>query len=340
MTARDEGDAGPPRIGPVPGGADRPSWSVMIPTYNASGYLEEALRSVLDQDPGPGAMQIAVVDDRSPNGEAERVVARLAPGRVEFLRNAANLGLAGNWNACLALARGRWVHLLHQDDLVLPGFYDRMGAATRAEPAPGAAFCQHAFIDGRGLWTSISALERRDPGVLDGWVEALASYQRIQCPAIVVSRAAYEDVGGFDPGLKFALDWEMWMRISARYPVWFEPTVLACYRQHASSETARLKRGGDDLVDVRRAIEVVRRYVPPAGRGAVGRGMLAELGGGLLADATALFAAGDRRGGLAKLREAVLCDRSLRFSGRRASYAKWAAKLWLRDVLAGRPGRA
>ena len=43
----------PPRIAPVPQGEGRPFWSVMIPTYNCDALLEQALRSVLDQDPGP-----------------------------------------------------------------------------------------------------------------------------------------------------------------------------------------------------------------------------------------------------------------------------------------------
>ncbi|MFX0196931.1 MAG: glycosyltransferase, partial [Candidatus Hodarchaeota archaeon] len=49
-----------PRVGPVPEGIHRPFWSVMIPTYNCKHYLEEAFNSVLEQDPGPDEMQIAV----------------------------------------------------------------------------------------------------------------------------------------------------------------------------------------------------------------------------------------------------------------------------------------
>src|SRR4051812_23537649 len=88
-----------PRICPVPEGIDRPFWSVMIPAYEPTDLLEQALRSVLDQDPGPDRMQIAVVDDGSPSHRAEEIARRLMPGRVEFHRNELNLGLAGNWNA-------------------------------------------------------------------------------------------------------------------------------------------------------------------------------------------------------------------------------------------------
>src|SRR2546423_1107808 len=54
----------PPLISDADGSRARPFWSVMIPTYNArADYLEETLRSVLRQDPGPEQMQIEVLDD-------------------------------------------------------------------------------------------------------------------------------------------------------------------------------------------------------------------------------------------------------------------------------------
>jgi glycosyltransferase involved in cell wall biosynthesis len=123
---------------------DRPFWSVMIPTYNASGLLKKILRSVLDQDPGPGQMQIAVVDDCSPSGVAAQIVDRVAPGRVEFHRQPSNVGLAANWNGCIERARGHWIHLLHQDDVVLARFYERLGRAGRECPDAGAAFCRQS----------------------------------------------------------------------------------------------------------------------------------------------------------------------------------------------------
>src|SRR6476660_2949045 len=60
-----------------------PFWSVMIPTYNArADYLEETLRSVLQQDPGPDQMQIEVIDDASSNGAPTEFVRKLAGKRV------------------------------------------------------------------------------------------------------------------------------------------------------------------------------------------------------------------------------------------------------------------
>lgn len=318
-----------PTLAAVPKETKRPRWSVMIPCYNASELLEETLRSVLGQDPGPEVMQIALVDDCSPRWEFARDLAeRLAPGRIEFHRNECNLRLAGNWNRGLELARGHLVHLLHQDDLVLPGFYEVLGRRFDAPEAPAAAFTQHVTIDGQGRWEKLSSLERRTPGVLpEDWGVGLSLYPRIQCPSIAVRRSVYEELGGFDPDLKYALDWEMWLRIATRMPVWFEPTVLACYRLHPDNETARLRASGDDQADIRKAIAVMRQYVPEANRDAVGSGMWLILRDGLLDESVHLMRAGEVRGGLGKLHAAMRCDPGLRFSRLRLSYYWWAAKL-------------
>ncbi len=241
----------------------------MIPAYNSTKLLESTLRSVLEQDPGPDRMQIAVVDDASPSPEAGRIVADVAPGRVEYHRGATNVGLAANWNACIDLSRGRWVHILHQDDLILPGFYERLGRADAARPDLVAAFCRYSWIDGDGRTLRVSDVESDTPGVLEGWAARIAVEQRIQCPSIAVKRATYEQVGGFRPDLRFTLDWEMWARVAFAGPVWYEPEMLACWRQHDAGETGRLARSRSILPEIARGIDAIAALAPEAERPAL-----------------------------------------------------------------------
>jgi glycosyltransferase involved in cell wall biosynthesis len=301
----------------------------MIPAYNPTALLEQTLRAVLDQDEGPERMQVAVVDDASPGVDVAALVRDIAGDRVEFYRNATNLGLAGNWNRCIELACGRWVHLLHQDDLILPGFYERMGKADAARPEVGAAFCRHHFIRDEGQIHRTMDPERDEPGVLDGWLERMAEGQPIQSPAMVVRRAAYEALGGFRTDLCYALDWEMWVRIAAAYPIWYEPEILACYRLHEANESARLKRSGMILDDIRRAMALVRELVPEPMRARVGKGLLAWQRDENLSMASRLMRAGDRRAGMVHLRRACECDPALRRSATARGFRRWALKLWL-----------
>src|SRR5262249_51540781 len=194
-------------IRPLLRDATRPFWSVMIPTYNApANYLEETLKSVLQQDPGPAQMQIEVVDDSSPDGAPVELVRRVAGDRVAVHREPANNGLAGIWNRCIERARGEWVHILHQDDIVMPGFYDHLYRGISCNPHLGMAFCRFAIVDANGHWTELGPLESSTPGVLDGWLERVATGCRVQCPAVVVRRATYERLGGFTPELICFLD--------------------------------------------------------------------------------------------------------------------------------------
>jgi glycosyltransferase involved in cell wall biosynthesis len=253
-----------PALAPVPAGQDRPLWSVMIPTYNCAGYLRETLAGVLAQDPGPAAMQIEVVDDCSTFDDPEAVVAELGQGRVEFFRRPRSGGHIQNFETCLQRSRGRLVHLLHGDDVIRPGFYHSLAAAFTSHPDLGAAFCRHDYIDETGRRLGESPPERSDSGLLDGWLERIAVNQRIQTPAIVVRRDVYETLGTFDRRLRWVEDWEMWTRIAAHYPTWYEVRSLAAYRLHASSNSTRLARTGENVRDVRRAIAIINRYLPRA----------------------------------------------------------------------------
>lgn len=232
-----------PIIEPISNEVDRPLWSVMIPTYNGTEYLEQTLRSVLEQDPGSALMQIEVVDDCSTQDDPEELVRKIGQGKVSFYRQPKNLGLIGNWNDCIRRARGHWVHILHQDDVVKFGFYRRLQTAIEKEPTIGAAFCRYFYME-RGCERALSPLERETPGIIANWIERIAVTQRIECPSIIVKREVYEELGGYCQEAYYAADWEMWKRIAAHYSVWYEPELLACYRLHSSSESSRLVKSG------------------------------------------------------------------------------------------------
>jgi glycosyltransferase involved in cell wall biosynthesis len=254
----------PPQIASQPGMESRPFWSVMIPTYNRTAYLERTLRSVLCQDPGLEEMQIEVVDDASTMDDPESLVHQICGDRVSFVRQPRNVGGVANWNTCIERSLGKWVHILHSDDVVFPGFYARLKGALEAREDIGAAFCRHAGIDENDRWLWTSALETPVAGVLDGFIEKIGVSQRINCPSIVVRRAVYEALGGFRPELSFTPDWEMWIRIAAHYPIWYEPATLAGFRFHSGSWTAANVKSGLTIIDSQRCIEIVRPHLPPA----------------------------------------------------------------------------
>lgn len=254
-----------PIIGPVQPGdpAPRPFWSVMIPTYNGDPHLADTIESVLEQDPGPESMQIEVIDDRSTWGDPETLTSRVGGDRVAFFRQPENLGHSGNFNTCIRRARGQVVHILHDDDLVRPGFYRRLETPLRENPALGAAFTRSIYSDAEGHWKSFSPIERSDAGVVDDWLFKIASGNRTTTPAVVVRRSTYEVLGGFDQTVVTGgEDWEMWVRIACRFPVWFDPEPLAVYRVRRTGSLTGSAHGSDRLWrDMLRFTDIVGSYL-------------------------------------------------------------------------------
>jgi glycosyltransferase involved in cell wall biosynthesis len=310
----------------------------MFPTYNCSDLLERALRSVLEQDPGPERMQIAVVDDCSTTRRHEEIVRSIAPDRVELYRQPIHRGLGGNWNTCVAQSRGRWVHILHQDDLVLPGFYDRLARAGE-RPDVGAAFCHHWIVDDGGRKLIVMPLERPTAGVLEDLLEKITQEQHIHCPSIVIRRDVYERLGGFREDLCYTLDWEMWVRIAAAYPVWYEPELLAHYRLHDANETHRLTLRGLTVPDMLKSIRIVSRRLPPAYQGRVGRLMLTEIRDRSLRSASEALQRNDLRSGMVHLAHAIRLDPSVILQGPTFNLSKWAIKIGLLKFLSRLRGR-
>lgn len=282
----------------------------MVPTFNCASYLSATLASVLAQDPGPEAMQIEVIDDASDRDDPEAVVNEIACGRVGFFRQPRNLGLIRNFTTSLQRARGEIVHLLHGDDLVLPGFYAALEKGFAADAEIGAAFCRWTLIDETGRNTDTAKPEQDYAGRLPDALARLASEQRIVTPAIAVRRSVWETLGGFDPRLRCSEDWEMWVRIAAHFPIWYDPAPLAAYRVRANSNTGRNFRMAEELRYTAMAIDIFRPLLPPERAGAITTAARLAYARSALSNAQLFASQGDRAAMLAHLTAAVRLSRA------------------------------
>jgi glycosyltransferase involved in cell wall biosynthesis len=284
----------------------------MIPTYNCAGYLKQTLASVLAQDPGPEGMQIEVVDDCSTQDDPFKVVEELAGNRVGVYRQPENVGHVRNFNTCLQRSRGDLIHLLHGDDQVRPGFYETMQRPFLEHPDIGAAFCRDIRIDEKGHWQNLSPLLQSENGILQNWLEIIAAGQRLQAPAMVVRRDVYERLGGFDARIAhYGEDWEMWVRIAAHYPVWYEVAPLALYRIHLGSLSGQTVCTGENGRDLRTVIAINRAYLPESRASELTYQAEKNFALACLRRGHRLLSAGNTQAAFAQMREAVKTNRSL-----------------------------
>jgi glycosyltransferase involved in cell wall biosynthesis len=121
------------------------SVSVIIPTYNGTRFLPQAVESALGQTRPP--QEVIVIDD----GSTEDTAAALAPfhGRVTYVRQP-NRGVAAARNHGIRIATGRYICLLDHDDVCAPDRLEKQVGALHSEPSAIACFCGHWTFNDRG----------------------------------------------------------------------------------------------------------------------------------------------------------------------------------------------
>ena len=218
----------------------RPRVSVALPVYRGARFLEASLRSVFAQTFRD--FDVTVVDDGSTDDSvniATRVARECGTGiAVQVVRNETRLGLVGNWNRCLDFCTGAYSLLFHQDDVLEPDMLRRSVEAFESHPNAGFVYSGYRCMDeeGRDLppW-AISPFA----GITDGipFIKAMLRENFICCPAVVVPRTVYEQVGRYDRRFAFSPDFEMWLRIASHYDVVCQPEIGVRYRLHTSQAT-------------------------------------------------------------------------------------------------------
>lgn len=243
----------------------RPGVQVALTVYRRLDYLAISLASVLAQEDAD--LEIEVVQDGEVGEEAasgcRRLVQELGQGRVALRQLEQRLGQPEIFNDCLRRSRREWVHLLHDDDRVESGFYQHLRAAAALQPEAAMVFCRHRYIDEHGQQLRLSPLEGETAGELRDWLERIAVFCRIQAPSVLVQRRAYVALGGYRTQAGSVFDWDMWKRVAAAFPVCYEPRVLACFRQHGASLSARYLENGRQLSDSARSIALTRALLGP-----------------------------------------------------------------------------
>ena len=245
------------------GESKRPFWSVVIPVVNRPEFFPECLASVLAQWTNHEDMEIIVLDNGSEPPQWQ-IPDTLGRGIIRYYRFSKTIPLQENWNAAVSLCRGQWIHLLHHDDYILPDFYSRLRAGLETcPPSVGAAFTGHCVVnENREIVFTEEHGIGSYRGIVHNWIQKIGAVNTTSPPSIVIKRSAYEDLGGYKLDILYTCDWELYKRIAAFYDWWYEPGILAHYRQQANSITIAENTNGASGLDHLKAIEISQSYLP------------------------------------------------------------------------------
>ncbi|WP_375397602.1 glycosyltransferase family A protein [uncultured Sphingomonas sp.] len=176
--------------------------SIVVPAYNRPEQLFEAIQSCFDQQYRP--IEILVSDDSADDAVGEMVAAIEPPPGISlaYRRNRPGKGQSGNVNALFAMARGRRLVILHDDDLLLPGGLDRLDEEWRAFADPVCVFGKQVVIheDGAVAIGETLAVNRRyhrarKPTAVQRPSETVGLLQQIPNDCFLVDAALARSVG-------------------------------------------------------------------------------------------------------------------------------------------------
>jgi glycosyltransferase involved in cell wall biosynthesis len=205
-------------------------FGVVIATRNRATKLRSAIESALNQSHAP--REIWVVDDGHDN--ARTVVSRCSAS-IHYLRGR-NEGVAAARNLAIAQATTDYVAFLDDDDRWYPQKLERVASVARKHPEVALFYSRFDVVNSKGevLWRPHVKRVRGD-----GY-RALLSSNFIANSTVVARRDRMNEVGGFDVTLRGCEDWELWVRLARRYPIFAVTDNLVAYELlSAGSATSR-----------------------------------------------------------------------------------------------------
>jgi len=185
---------------------DRPTVSIVMPSFNQARFLDEAITSILDQR--DQIHEFFVLDGGSTDGSRD-IIERYA-AHIDHWRSGADDGQAAAIAEGFARATGDIINWINSDDALLPGAVSAIRDAFAARPGLGLIEGNTVVVDED---SRVVRCDRR-AGPSRRW--ARFGYMRIHQPSAFFRRDLYEQVGGVDTSLHCAMDTDLWFRILDR----------------------------------------------------------------------------------------------------------------------------
>lgn len=213
-----------------------PVVSVVIPVYNGSKYLSQAIESALQQS-YPDIEVLVVNDGSKDNGATDRI-ARQYGDRVRYFSKS-NGGVASALNLAISHSSGQYISWLSHDDVYLPQKIESQIKAAVRYDGSVILFSDFEVIDSEG---GKLREVRIDPADERGFRPRLMRSFPLHGCTLLIPKRAFQEVGLFDEKLRTTQDYDLWFKMARRYRFVHVPEILIQSRDHAEQGTKTLSK--------------------------------------------------------------------------------------------------
>jgi glycosyltransferase involved in cell wall biosynthesis len=213
--------------------------TVIIPNFNKATYLGPAVDSALQQT--LENLEVIVVDDGSTD-DSVSVVEEIQKGdsRLRLIAHEKNKGVSAALNTGIRNARSNYVTFLGSDDLFARERCQTLSSKLKAEGRPCVVYTDSIHLD--ETQTSVSAqfstALHRPEGIIFG--DVLVGAWRFTLASIGLSKSCFDAVGLHDEDLRYAEDLDIVLRLSAKFPFYFERLSTYGWRSHGASTSVAM----------------------------------------------------------------------------------------------------
>lgn len=213
------------------GTVPKPLISIVIPAFNVTPYIGEALQSVFAQT--YSNYEVIVINDGCPDTAGLEAVLEPFRSRITYLQQK-NGGLASARNTAIRASHGEWIALLDSDDLWEPDYLESQWAVLSRNPSIDVLYCDARFF-GDPAWEGQRFMDvSPSEGPVD--FESLVEQRCNVMVSAMIRRSMAEKVGLFDDTLRRSEDFDLWVRILlAGGRISYQQKVLVRYRRRHNS---------------------------------------------------------------------------------------------------------
>jgi len=199
--------------------------SIITPSYNQASFLEQTIRSVLDQ--GYSKIEYIVIDGGSSDGSVD--IIKKHAGKLAYWISEDDSGQAEAINKGLARSTGDIIAWLNSDDYYLPNTLSEVAKMFDENPGAILVYGDMLAVDENGH--TINELKYKQLTLED-----LLCFQIIGQPSVFFRREAFEKAGGLNTSFHYLLDHQLWIRMAQHGKILHVPKMWAAARYHAAAK--------------------------------------------------------------------------------------------------------
>lgn len=228
--------------------------SVIMPAYNAGEFIEETIQSILRQS--YSNYEIVIVNDgaKDNTGEIIQRYKDMYPDIINYIDKKINEGTALTLNRAIMEAKGTYICWLSADDLYVDNTIESLVNYLNANTEYDIIFSDYELIDRDSKYLRESFFckdieELKEKSKYQPYKGLLATGCIINGCSMVIPKKCYEEVGLFNPKYRYAHDYDLWLRMAAKYKIGFLDKVNIKSRTYPE-QISQLGRNEVDALNV------------------------------------------------------------------------------------------